>query len=277
MRFSSLYFIFALIFAISFTACKKDEENKPAPTTPVTPTGSLEISFDHMVGSRPLELDSNIKYVNTEGDTFSVSVFNYYISNIKLKKTDGTEYVVPQNDSYFLIVHEKPETRTIKLNNIPEGDYNGITFMIGVDSLRSASGSSERIGVLDIIDRSKTFGHKMYWSWNSGYIFVKLEGESPQAPEASGKRMFRYHIGGFGGFDTPTLNNIRTVTQTLSSGAAAVKNGKTPEFHFEVDLLKIFGNGIRIQTHHTVTSITSASGTIANNYVRMFRLDHAHN
>jgi hypothetical protein len=276
MKFNSLYLVFALALTLSFTACKKDEENKPAPTTPVTPTGSLEIEFEHKVGSLPLKLDS-AEYTNTEGETFSVSMFNYYISNIKLKKTDGTEYVVPQNDSYFLIVEQKPSTKKIKLNNIPEGNYNGITFMIGVDSLRSVSASSERIGVLDIIDTRKTFDQKMYWAWNSGYIFVKLEGESPQAPEVSGKRMFKYHIGGFGGFSTPTLNNIRTVTQTLSSGSAMVKSGKTPSFHFEVDLLKVFGDGISIKNHSTIMSTTSISDKVANNYVRMFHLDHAHN
>jgi hypothetical protein len=147
--------------------------------------------------------------------------------------------------------------------------------MIGVDSLRSVSASSERIGVLDIIDTRKTFDQKMYWAWNSGYIFVKLEGESPQATEAGGK--FKYHIGGFGGFSTPTLNNIRTVTQTLSSGSATVKSGKTPSFHVVVDLSKVFGDGISIKNHSTIMSTTSISDKVANNYVSMFRLDHAHN
>src|SRR5690606_20878888 len=112
-----------------------------------------------------------------------------YISNIKLQTNSGVEYVVPQDSGYFLIMEDEPSSQVITLSNVPAGDYDKITFTIGVDSLRSTMDISKRTGVLD-----PTQGHDgMYWTWNSGYIFFKMEGTSPAAP-ADQDHKFYYHI-----------------------------------------------------------------------------------
>lgn len=84
----------------------------------------------------------------------------------------------------------------MRLKNIPAGEYKEIRFLLGVDSLKSIAPASERTGVLDPADRWRW---KSYRMWNSGYIFVKVEGTSPQAPldSASNSNKFRYHIGLF--------------------------------------------------------------------------------
>ena len=75
-------------------------------------------------------------------------------------------------------MEDHEESQEVVLKNIPAGDYNQITFTIGVDSLRSTMDVSKRPGVLDPAQ-----GHDgMYWTWNSGYIFFKMEGISPAAP-----------------------------------------------------------------------------------------------
>ena len=62
---------------------------------------------------------------------------------------------------------------------------------------------SQRTGVLD----PSGAGADMYWTWNSGYIFFKMEGTSPAATGMGNS--FMYHIGGFGGYSAPTINNIK--------------------------------------------------------------------
>ena len=124
-----------------------------------------------------------------QAKVFRLTKLNYYISNIKLRTTGGNEFIVPQDSSYFLMTENEEESQEVKIRNIPAGDYNEITFTIGVDSLRSTMDISKRTGVLDPAQ-----GHDdMYWSWNSGYIFVKMEGTSPSAPADQEKQILLSH------------------------------------------------------------------------------------
>ena len=233
--------------------------------------GSLVIEFDNHAGDEDLELNKD--YTNSSGETFKVTKFNYYISNIKLTKTNGTEYVVPQDESYFLIMEDEEESQEVTIDNIPAGDYDKITFTIGVDSLRSTMDISKRTGVLDPAQ-----GHDgMYWTWNSGYIFFKMEGISPAAP-ADQENKFYYHIGGYGGFDSPGLNNIRETTVSMGSARAEVRKNKIPEVHLHVDVLEVFKNPTTIKiAEHSLVMFSDFSKTISANYMNMFKYNHVHN
>lgn len=233
--------------------------------------GSLIIEFDNRIGTEDLVLNSD--YTNPHGETFRLTRLNYYISNVKLTRTDGTQFVVPQDSSYFLIMEDSPSTQKARINNIPAGDYNAITFTIGVDSLRSTMDISKRTGVLDPAQ-----GHDgMYWTWNSGYIFFKMEGVSSAAPDDQDNK-FYYHIGGFGGYDSPTLNNLRDVVIQMGNARAEVRNSKQPQVHLHVDVQEFFSNpeNIRISEHSNVM-FSEYSRTISGNYVNMFKYDHVHN
>jgi len=202
---------------------------------------------------------------------FKVTALRYFISNIKLQKADGSEYVVPQDDSYFLINEEIASSKRLSLQ-VPEGDYTGITFMIGVDSLRNTMPPDRRKGALDISGQAQG----MYWTWNSGYIFFFLEGESNQVV---GDDAFRYHIGFFGGFSTPTLNNIRTTTLSFERDIALVRKNKTPEVHIMMDLLKVFnGRNFTLKISENSEIMFSAlSAKVADNIKEAFFYDHIHN
>lgn len=255
-----------MLFAVAtlLTCC---DENDVLPGE----TGSLRIEFDNYAGDQNLEFDKD--YVNASGETFRVTKLNYYISNIRLRTMSGGEYVVPQDSSYFLVMEDQPETQSITLRGIPADDYNAITFIIGVDSLRSTMDVSRRFGVLDPAQ-----GHDgMYWTWNSGYIFFKMEGTSPSAP-AEQDNKFYYHIGGYGGYDSPTLNNIREATVSMGSARAEVRADKVPAVHLHVDVLELF-NGptpFKIEDYSAVM-FAEFSKNISENYVNMFKYDHVHN
>jgi hypothetical protein len=215
----------------------------------------------------------NKDYTNANGETFRLSKLNYYISNIKLKTNDDKEFVVPQDSCYFLIIEDEEESHGVVLNNIPAGDYNQISFTIGVDSLRSTMDISKRQGVLDPAQ-----GHDgMYWTWNSGYIFFKMEGISPAAPVDQAHK-FYYHIGGYGGYETPGLNNIREKTIAMGNALAQVRSNKSPQVHFHVDVLEFFNNPSTITiAEHSLVMFGDYSKTVSANYVNMFKYDHVHN
>ncbi len=263
------YFIAIIASVIFLTSCKKDN------ATIDNSAAELSLEFDNIVGDKNLQLNTGV-YTNAAGEAFSVSTLQYFISNVKLKKTDGTEYTVPQDSSYFLVDEGKKASQSVKLQ-VPQGDYTSLSFVVGVDSLRSTMDIGKRTGVLD---PSGAGDHGVYWGWNSGYIFFKLEGQSPAAPlDGSGNRYFRYHIGGFGGYSAPTINNLRTVTLDLApAGIPQVRKDKETNIHVMADVLKMFGNisNISIAANSTVM-FSPFSTNVSRNYAGMFRHDHTEN
>lgn len=267
MKKSWLLVLSLVLFA---SACKKEK---------VAPTGEslapLSVEFDNIVGATNLLLNT-YEYTNAAGETFKVNLLQYYVSNFKFYKADGTEYIVPQDSSYFLIKESDGETRFAKMN-VPEGDYTKLVFTLGVDSLRSTMDIDRRTGVLD---PSGGMDDGMYWGWNSGYIFFKFEGTADAAPiDGSGQNKFRYHIGGFGGYSAPSINNIREIAIDLTtSGEAHVRKDRNSNIHLMVDIGKVFSgiNTISIATNPTVM-FGDLSAKIADNYVEMFTHDHTEN
>lgn len=262
-------FLAILSVIFSFWGCTKAQVE---PEIDPNRKGEITLNFDNIAGTKDLKFGEN--YTNVVGEQFNLDMFQYYISNIKLKTEDGRDYVVPQEESYFLIKEEDAKSQFITLKNIPEGNYNSVTFTIGVDSLRNTMDISKRTGSLDIGNADMAKG--MYWSWNSGYIFVKAEGISPQATMGpDGQRKFRYHIGGY---SSKTINNIKNKTLDLGRDRAKVRQSKNPEVHIVVDALKMFSGttNVSFATNSTVM-FSPFSVNVAANYVNMFEYHHVHN
>lgn len=271
MNFKNIFLIiFCLSTTLFITSCDKDKEEDINPDE----KGSITLHFDNRLGSEDLVLNSG-NYTNALGQTFNISMFNYFISNIQLHNTDGSVYTIPQNDSYFLVKESDESTQEITIDNVPEGNYNKITFTVGVDSLRNTMPISDRTGNLD----PAGVAAGMYWMWNSGYIFMKMEGTAASAPldTASNSHLFQYHIGGFGGYSSPTINNIKTVTISSSSNAE-VRTDVTPEAHIYVDAAKVLNGTTNIDfSANPVVMFNPYSVNIANNYANMFLIEHIHN
>ncbi|MBO0934430.1 MbnP family protein [Fibrella aquatilis] len=234
--------------------------------------GALAVTFANQVNGSPLVLNT-ATYTNKAGEAFTVSKFDYFISNIRLIRADGSAYVVPQDNSYFLLRAADPTSQSFTLTGVPAGDYAQIEYMVGIDSLRNTADISQRKGVLDP-GSSHTSG--MYWDWNTGYIHLKLEGTSPAAPtDVAGARTFRYHIGLYGGYQTRTINNLRTVRIPLGLDAASSRLSVGPNLQTSLQLLvdagKLFDGPkpFKIAQYPDVM-VSPFSATIANNYATMF-------
>lgn len=261
--------VLVLLSTLSF--CKKDSKTEsptPTPTPAPNPgnenkTGGLSLFFENKVDSVGLAFDKD--YVNTNGDTFSISKFNYFISNIVLIKSDGSTFAEPE--SYHLVKHSDQTTYWINLKNVPVGSYKSVKFTLGVDSARNVSGAQTG-------DLSMTTASDMFWSWNTGYIFFKLEGKAPRSGD-SGKRL-EYHIGGIGG----TYKAQRTMSFNISE-PAEVSSSISPKVHFFTNVNKIFDGKTKIDFsqngYHTVLIPNAYSVEIADNYAQMFSYGHTHN
>ncbi len=219
----------------------------------IPPKSSLKISFSHVVNNADLVLDSS-NYTNELGQDFTVSKFKYYVSNFRLIKTDGTE--VPFN-YYFLIDEEEVNSKKIALPNIPYADYQAISFTLGVDSLHNCSGVQN-----DALDPVNA----MFWAWNTGYIFLKMEGYAPTSTTPG--HFYEYHIGGF----RAPNNCIRTITLPFEHGLK-INSEILPAINIEANLAEILKSPtvIDFSKHAAVTDFHNAT-TIADNYADMFRI-----
>lgn len=252
------YIVIAVLFcSFFFTSCTKE------PTYDPSIKAELSVEFDNIVGADDLALNT-ATYTNASTETFKVTKLKYYVSNFVLTNVNGNVYTVPKDECYFL-VDESDESTHEPILNIPEGEYKKISFVVGVDSLKSVAPTSEQTGNLDITT-------DMFWNANQGYIFFKMEGTHGATP-------FEYNVGGYGGSTSPTANNLKTITLDLTTrGTPKVKSGKETNIHLFVDILKVLNGTTNISFATTTGINTPSEGVVAaNNYSTMFRHDHTEN
>lgn len=273
-----------LFGAMTFLMASCSKKYDVAPDFQEGNLAPFSVEFDNIVGERTFAINNaGALYTNSAGEKFSISMLQYFISNIKVATAEGKTYSVNPDSSYFLIKGADKATRFAKVS-VPEGDYTQLAFTLGVDSLRSTMGVDKRTGVLDPATGGGHDGGGMYWGWNSGYIFFKFEGSSSVISDdvkgdPTGKKQFRYHIGGFGGYSAPTINNIKTITIDLTTaGIARVRKDRQSNVHLFVDVMKVFNgkNSFKIAEHPNVM-FSDYSVKIAGNLAEMFRHDHTEN
>lgn len=232
---------------------------------------TITLHFNNVAGLESLILNSG-KYTNASGEPFSVNLLQYFISNIQFTTIDGKKYTVPQDSSYFFVQQDDSASQYCTVH-VPAGNYAAVSFIPGIDSLRNTSKISQRKGVLD---PSLT---DMYWGWNSGYIFLKLEGTSPILPEdAAGLHKFRYHVGGFGGYNAPTINNIKTIQLQFPDSEIINAGNKQATIEINADILKLFSGSTNISiAEHNAVMFDPYSTIIADNYAQMFSVTSVKN
>jgi hypothetical protein len=225
-----------------------------APGGKTAAKSKLKIYFHNYIDNNELKLDS-ATYKNQFGQAFTVSKFKYYVGNIRLSRKDG--YVYTSNE-YFLVNEDEPESYQFILPGAPDGDYNSISFNIGVDSAHNCSGAQS--GALDPMNG-------MFWTWNTGYIFLKLEGYSSFSKSPG--HIFEYHIGGF---KAPN-NCIRNVTLKFKNEGLKLAAGGNAVIHIKANAAQVLKSPVAID-FSKLSSVTDShnSQMVANNYVSMFSI-----
>jgi hypothetical protein len=241
-------FIFFLAGTLLIT-CQK-------PATDVPETGTLKITFKNTVKGNPMVLFTN-NYTNSSGEQYNITKFKYYISHIGINSA-GTSAA---NDGYYLIDESKSSSLSFSFE-APVNTYSGISFLLGVDSTHNVSGA--QTGALDPLN-------DMFWTWNSGYIMAKMEGNSPQSPVVNNK--VEYHIGGFSGSNS-VLKNINFLFPVPPLNKLEIRQGKTSEIFIEADFDTWWQGAfnLKITNNPAVTSPGALAKSISDNYSSMFRI-----
>jgi hypothetical protein len=179
-------------------------------------------------------------------DTVRFEKIRFYLSNIQLLHKGK----VVANDPVAVHLISLDDSSSL-FWSIPLAagvHYDEVSMIIGTDSLRNVSGANE--GPLDPI-------HGMYWSWQSGYINIKIEGYSPSCP--SRKHKFQYHLGGYNG---------STASQQTWTGKA--EPGKT--IHFSISIDKWLG-GIALNQQYEIMSPSEAAAQLSAAFAKAIVLE----
>lgn len=251
--------LYTLLLAAAVASCTRKETGGPTPT-PRPDSGKVQMRFSNVVGNQPLKFKTDW-YQNAHGDSFNVSLFSYYISNIRLNRADGSGAYVQPNSYYLVDGYTRPATMSFDIDSVATGAYNSITLTIGVDSAQNAAGAGT--GALDQI-----WGY--YWGWNAGYIFLKFEGYTSRNPTVAQK--LEYHVGGYHG----PYNTIRTVTLPLPA-PIQIAPGNLAAIDLEADILKLFDAPNQMDFTQTLTIHDPGpkAAMVADNYARMLRVKAA--
>jgi hypothetical protein len=239
-----------LLLPLLFGCEKEPEPPKPAP--------EARLAFHSRFGEAPLLL--NTSYTTFGGIPVELTKLQYYISNIQLKRKDGTWW--REAESYHLI--SVPEygnpVQKIVLKNLPAGEYIEVKFGVGVDDYRNHNG--EPTGALDPLNG-------MLWTWESGFVFLKAEGFYQQEQERGALVL---HIG--------RNECYREVSLPLPQKNQVIRQGDKVAMHIYADAKPIFG-GFNGASYSFVPPADAApfrvmggdnAPKVADNYARMFSL-----
>jgi hypothetical protein len=220
---------------------------------PISKTGKLKVIFINTVNGKPVTLRDSL-YNNYFGEQYSISKLKYYISNITLTGIRGNNKM----GGYYLMNAANADN-SFELSLQP-GKYSNLEFLLGVDSIRNCSGA--QTGALDPMN-------DMFWTWNSGYVMFKMEGNS-SASTADLQRI-EHHIGGYKG-----TNNVATKINFNFGGTheLEIRENSTTEVLIETNLDNYWhGNtDIKISELPVCTITGEPALKIASNFKNLFSI-----
>lgn len=143
----------------------------------------VEIKVNLRVVDRPLQWGQT--YQTPQGQRYQIDLLKFYISEVALVRPDGREVRVEG----LTLAEFKPGGPTQGVSvmrlDVPAGQYRGLRFNVGVP---------RELNHLDAGTQQLPLGVNsgMYWAWNPGYIFYRLEGTA-LLPE--GNQKWVIHMG----------------------------------------------------------------------------------
>lgn len=207
--------------------------------------GQLTFHVHSKLGSQDFAMNTEV--TDWSGRKVKFTLASLYISGVEFEDDNGGHAHV--ENSYALITPNEDE---YVLGTLASGHYSGFNFMVGVDSAANHGDPALWATSHPLSSNNPDFAH---WGWNSGYIFVKVEGlvDTTAAMNGTPDAAFALHIG----LDS-YLTEVSLHKHFNASGAT--------ELHLELDWLKLLNNiNLRMsRVTHTMDNMMLANQVKAN-------------
>ena len=153
---------------------------------------SISLQFEVVYNGSPIDLSQPV-FIGSKSE-ITLQKFKCYLSNFSLFDTNNHVHNLHQLP-LLIDASSQPKTNSFNTDSV-NFKPNYLNFYLGIDSATNVSANMD--GTLDPLNG-------MYWTWQSGYINLKLEGSSTHCPTR--KNEFKYHLGGYQSPNT-TLQKI---------------------------------------------------------------------
>ncbi|HNQ83866.1 MAG TPA: hypothetical protein PKM34_09500 [Bacteroidales bacterium] len=220
-----------ILLITAFTACKDPDKDK-------TPEyGKLTLYFAHLFHDNWLVIDDST-YVNAAGNELIFNELQYFISDVVLHYSDGSEVPVNQWKEIHYVDSDIPETMTWEIfDSLPPGAIDSISFVFGI--------SEEKNQSYMYVNPPESL---MFWPdiLGGGYHYLKLNGKWKN--EENQLSPFNFHLGIGQVYDTAghitgfIQNYFRTGARlpVYSSYALVVEPGETTSVTLAMDVASWF-------------------------------------
>jgi hypothetical protein len=173
----------ALAISILFLLIGCDDNSTSS--EPAAEVVALNINIEHYFGDELVEPDISV-HTNSSGNEVIFSKLHYLLTDFVLTNKEGEEIIIDSSSAYINMAEGRVD---FTLDSVPEGEYIGISFLLGVDSTTNHQ-NPNKFGASSPLN---PIINNLYWDWMDGFIFCSVEGYHYKGGELKGA--FAYHIG----------------------------------------------------------------------------------
>lgn len=210
MKMRYLTSIIALLSLLVISSCKKKKEGDGE--------GTLNVRLAASYNDEAFAVGN--AYINPDGYNTRIDFFKFYLSQLSVIKSDGTTEALMDID--LVDMADGPVNYPF---NLAEGDYRGIQFSIGVPEEWNKDQDPTQYPNDHPLSVNGADG--MFWAWNTGYIFTKVEGKADLEGGDDIISPFAFHCG-----EDPLF---RTHVADQSPISISEDETSTIEIHFHVE------------------------------------------
>lgn len=187
----------------------------------VTPETKINLTFTPTFNGEALSIDS--VYTNSFGQQFRIETLQFYLSNIYAHNAPDSVLL----KQAFLFSLLQPQTLTLE---VAPQSFSSLSFGIGVPANLNKNVDPSQYANANPLSVQGSNG--MFWYWNTGYIFSKIEGryELSGAPNAPLMDTYAFHMG-----DDPLYRVIQ-----LNTGNVSLTEGDVRTLNIEVAMDSVF-------------------------------------
>ena len=194
-----------------------------------------------LASAAPIALNLNVMHddrpftgqlVTQTGQTIDTTLWQLYVSNVALVKSDGTELPVPGLTLLKFGPGSTYQDVPVLTGDVPAGEYRGVRFDVGVP---------RELNHLDASTQAAPLGLDvgMFWAWNPGYIFSRYEGKAQVGGQLKDVAL---HVGA----DTRRMSI--SLGDSMKPGTLKVLDGQTTPITINLNAARMVAAGIGSET-----------------------------
>ena len=250
MKIVNNYF-FVVMLGLLLASCGGENPSTPVET-------KVHLKFVPTYNGQALSIDS--VYTNSFGQQLRVENIQFYLSNIYAH--NGADSTLLKQS--FLLTLLEPQTLSL---NVSPQSFSSLSFGVGVPGNMNKNVDPSQYANSNPLSVQGSNG--MFWYWNTGYIFVKVEGryELTGTPNAPLMDSYSFHMG-----DDPLYRVLH-----FNTGSVSLAEGDARTFNIEVAVDSVFNRpadpiDLSIDNLTHTTSNFPLAERMTNNFVTAFHL-----